>query len=49
MTYNTHYELNGVYKENKDSGLEANAEKTKYIFLSHEQKVGQNHTIRHIN
>ena len=33
----------------KDSGLEANTEKSKYIFLSREQNVGQNHTIRHIN
>jgi len=32
----------------KDFGLEANTEKTKYIF-PREQNVGQNHTIRHIN
>ena len=33
----------------KDFGLEANTEKANYIFLSHEQNVGLNHTIRHIN
>jgi hypothetical protein len=30
-----------------DFGLEANTEKSKYTFLSHEENVGQNHTIRH--
>ena len=30
----------------KNFGLEENTEKTKYLFLSHEQNVGQNHTIR---
>jgi len=33
----------------KDFGLEANTEKTKYIFLSRAQNVGQNHTITPIN
>jgi hypothetical protein len=31
----------------KNFGLDANTEKTKYIFLSREQNVGQHHTIRH--
>jgi len=29
----------------KDTGLEVNAEKTKYIFMSCEQNSGQNHNI----
>jgi hypothetical protein len=30
----------------KEIGLEVNAEKTKYMFMSHEQNAGQNHNIK---
>jgi hypothetical protein len=37
-----------VTDANKEVGLEVNTEKTKYIFLSHHQKAGQNHVIKKI-
>jgi hypothetical protein len=33
----------------KEVGLEANAEKTKYMLLSHHQNAGQNHDIKIAN
>jgi hypothetical protein len=34
---------------NKEVGLEVNAEKTKYMLLSHHQFAGQNHYIKTAN
>jgi hypothetical protein len=34
---------------NKEVGLEINAEKTKYMLLSHHQNVGQNRDIKIVN
>jgi coproporphyrinogen III oxidase-like Fe-S oxidoreductase len=38
-----HINLNDVSKE---VGIEVNAEKTKYMLLSHHQNAGQNHNLK---
>jgi len=35
----------GLVVTNKENGLEVNAEKTKYMFMSQNQHAGQNHNI----
>jgi hypothetical protein len=34
-----------LLKDNREAGLEVNKEKTKYMFTSHHQHVGQNHNL----
>jgi hypothetical protein len=38
-----------LLEASKDVGLEANPEKTKYMLMSHSQKIGQKHSIKTAN
>jgi hypothetical protein len=43
----THQNIKALFVTSKGSGLEIKTQNTEFMFIFHEQNVGQNHTIKH--